>query len=193
MQKELKRKIIIGISGATGAIYGIHLLKLLKTRPEIETHLVVTKAAKLTIQYETNYTLEDVITLSDYYYNNADIGARIASGSFLNEGMIIAPASVKTSSEIASGITGTLISRAADVALKERRKLVIMFRETPLHLGHIKTIHNLTKMGAIIAPPLNAFYIKPQTIEDLINHSISRILDLFAIDNSLQNRWQGII
>jgi flavin prenyltransferase len=185
------KKLIVGISGASGAIYGIKLLKILK-KLGIETHLVITKSGKLSIEWETDYKLDDVIALADHYYNNNDIAARIASGSFLNDGMIIAPCTVKTMSEIATGCTQSLISRAADVALKDRRKVVLMFRETPLHLGHIKSMAAVTEIGAIVMPPVVTLYNKPKSIDDMIDHTISRVLDLYGIENDLSERWEGI-
>ena len=183
-------RIIIGISSASGCMYGIRLLQILKDTP-IETHVVLSKSAHITLSAETDYTLDDVRKLADYSYAPGDIAARIASGSFITEGMIIAPCSVRTMSSIATGNTDTLISRAADVVLKERRKLVLMVRETPLHLGHLRTMASLAEMGAIIAPPVPAFYTKPQTVMDLVNHSVSRVLDLFAIECGLVKRWDG--
>lgn len=184
------RKMIIGISGASGAIYGIRLLQTLKTLG-VESHLVVSAAAARTIQEETPYSLADVRDMADVHYPNKDIGAAIASGSFRTAGMIVAPCSVKTASEIASGMTSTLLSRAADVVLKERRRLVLMLRETPLHLGHLRTLTQLAEMGTIIAPPVPAFYARPQTLDDLVDHSVGRVLDLFDLDAGLAHRWTG--
>lgn len=185
-----KRKIIVGISGASGAIYGIKLLEVLR-QCNIESHLTITKSGKLSIELETDYKFDDVVKLADHYYNNNDIAAAISSGSFINEGMIIAPCTVKTLSEIATGCTQTLISRAADVALKDRRKLVLLFRETPLHLGHINSMKTITEMGAIVMPPMISFYSKPKTIDEIVFHTVGRVLDLFAIDNPLVTRWRG--
>ncbi len=185
------KRIIVGISGASGAVYGIRLLEVLRSL-KIETHLVVTKSGKLSIEYETNLKLDDVIALSDYYYNNSDIAARIASGSFISNGMIIAPCTVKTLSEIATGCISSLISRAADVALKERQRLVLLFRETPLHLGHIRSMQAVTEMGGIIMPPVTSFYNKPHTIDDMVDHTIGRLLDLYGLDTSLVKRWGGL-
>lgn len=186
-----KKKIIVGIAGASGAIYGIRLLEVLHSIG-VETHLVITKSGKLTIEHETDFKLDDVISLASHYYNNNDVSAAIASGSFINDGMIIAPCTVKTLSEIATGCTQSLISRAADVALKDRRRLVLLFRETPLHLGHIRSMQAVTEMGAIVMPPVTSFYSKPKTIDDLINQTIGRVLDLCDIDNKLVKRWSGI-
>jgi 4-hydroxy-3-polyprenylbenzoate decarboxylase len=185
-----KNKIIVGISGASGAIYGIRLLEVLRAA-NIETHLVITKSGKLTIEHETDFKLDDVISLASCYYNNNDISAAIASGSFINDGMIIAPCTVKTLSEIATGCTQSLISRAADVALKDKRRLVLLFRETPLHLGHIRSMQAVTEMGAIVMPPITSFYSKPKTVDDMVNHTIGRVLDLYDIDNNLVKRWNG--
>ncbi|MFT3919089.1 UbiX family flavin prenyltransferase [Cloacibacterium sp.] len=184
MQKD---KIIIGISGATGLQYGVKALHLLKSQ-NIETHLVMSKATELVRNYETDYTREEIFDLADYVYPIQDIGAAISSGSFKTKGMLIAPCSVKTMSEIATGITSSLLSRSADVILKERRRLVLMFRETPLHLGHIQTMERVTQMGAIIMPPVPAFYTKPVTLDDIVTHSVARALDLFDIDINI-TRW----
>lgn len=185
-----KRRMIVAISGASGAIYGIRLLETLRALA-IESHLVVSSAAVRTIQEETGMTLGSVRELADIAYPNQDIGASIASGSFRTEGMIIAPCSIKSASEISSGITSTLLARAADVVLKERRKLVVMLRETPLHLGHLRMITQLAEMGAIIAPPVPAFYMRPTSIDDIVNHSVGRALDLFGIETGLVRRWGG--
>ena len=190
-----KQRLIVGISGASGAIYGIKMLEALQSEDiakNVETHLVVSNAAKITLTAELNMKISDVQHLADYYHNITDIGASIASGSFKTMGMVIAPCSVNSMSEIATGITSNLLSRAADVVLKERRKLVLMVRETPLHTGHLRTMTKLSEMGAILAPPLPAFYTKPETIEQLVNHSVGRILDLFDIDSSLVSRWNGL-
>jgi len=184
-----KRRMIVAISGASGAIYGIRLLETLRALA-IESHLVVSQAAVRTIQEETGMTLASVRGLADISHSNQDIGAAIASGSFRTEGMIVAPCSIKSASEISSGITSTLLSRAADVVLKERRRLVLMLRETPLHLGHLRMITQLAEMGAIIAPPVPAFYMQPQTLDDIVNHSVGRVLDLFGIEAGLVRRWR---
>lgn len=185
------KKLIVGISGASGAIYGIRLLQILK-KFGIETHLVVTKSGKLSIEWETDYKLDDVIAMADHYHNNNDIAAPISSGSFLNDGMIIAPCTVKTMSEIATGCTQSLISRAADVALKDRRKVVLLFRETPLHLGHIRSMAAVTEMGGIIMPPVTSFYQKPKSIDEMVDHTLSRVLDLYGIDAQIAERWKGM-
>jgi 4-hydroxy-3-polyprenylbenzoate decarboxylase len=183
-------RIIIGITGASGMIYGIRLLELLQAVP-IETHLIVSKSAQLTRTYETNLSLAQLKALADVYHSWNDVGASIASGSFQTLGMIIAPCSMKTLAEITHGTSNNLIGRAADVALKERRKLVIMPRESPLHLGHLQNMVSLTQQGAIICPPMPAFYTKPETIDDLINYSVGRVLDLFDIDVGVVKRWEG--
>lgn len=183
-----KERIIIGISGATGIQYGIKALQLLKGT-NMETHLVMSKSAELVRTYETDFIREDIHSLADKVYMPQDIGASIASGSFKTKGMLIAPCSVKTMSEIATGVTSSLVSRAADVILKERRRLVLLFRETPLHLGHIQTMEKVTQMGAIVMPPVPAFYSQPQTIDDIIKFSVARALDLFDLDIDIP-RWE---
>lgn len=182
-----KEKIIIGISGATGLQYGVKALELLK-EAGVETHLVISKASEIVRNYETNYTRDFILDLADVVYPTQDIGAAIASGSFKTKGMLIAPCSVKTMSEIATGITSSLLSRSADVILKERRRLVLMFRETPLHLGHIQTMERVIQMRAIIMPPVPAFYANPITIDDIVTHSVAKALDLFDINIEIP-RW----
>lgn len=183
-------RLIIGISGASGIIYGIRLLQLLKETP-YETHLILTKSSHITLATETDYSLNDIKKLADVVYAPGDIAARVASGSFLTDGMIIAPCSVRTMSSIATGNTDTLISRSADVTLKERRKLVLMVRETPFHLGHLRTMTSLAEMGAIIAPPLPAFYTRPASVMELVDHSVGRVLDLLSIPHDMVKRWDG--
>jgi 4-hydroxy-3-polyprenylbenzoate decarboxylase len=185
------KKIIVGISGATGAIYGIRTLEILKADPEVETHLVLTDAGALTIREETEWKVKDVIALADHNHDLADIGAPISSGSFRNEGMIIAPCSIKSMSMISNSINANLLIRAADVTLKEKKRLVILVRETPLHMGHLKLMMNLAETGAVIHPPMPAFYHKPQTIDDIVNHTVGRALDQFGIDYHLFKRWAG--
>jgi len=186
------RRLIIGISGATGAIYGIRLLQVLQTAPDIETHLVMSKAAERTITYETDLTIPQVRAMADASYNITDIGATISSGSFQVEGMIIAPCSMKTLSATAHSLSIDLLGRAADVTLKERRPLVLVVREAPLHLGHLRLMVQAAEMGAIIVPPVPAFYNFPKTLDDIINHTVGRILDLFHIDVDMVKRWQGM-
>ena len=185
------KRIIVGISGASGAIYGIEMLKALKAA-SVETHLVISKTAHITIAHETQYTPAQVHALADHFYSSADLAARISSGSFKTMGMIVAPCSMKSLAEIATGTTTGLLSRAADVVLKERRKLVLLPRETPLHSIHLRNMLTLSDMGVIIAPPLPAFYSKPTTIEALISHTVGRVLDLFDIDHALVKRWDGV-
>ncbi len=186
------RRIIVGISGASGAIYGIRLLEVLNKMEDIEVHLVLSDPAIRTIVYETEYKdIEKVKALADYSYDIRDIGARISSGSFKTEGMIIAPCSVKTLSGIANSFNDNLLVRASDVVLKERRKLVLVFRETPLHLGHIKLMRRVMENGGIILPPVPSFYNKPKSIDDIINQTIGKVLDLFDIEHNLFCRWEG--
>ncbi len=185
------RKLIVGITGASGAIYGQRLLEACQDL-SIDTHLVISKAAEITILHETGNPASDLKKLATATYKSADIGAAIASGSFQNAGMVIAPCSVRTMSEIATGTTSSLLTRAADVALKERRKLVLMLRETPLHSGHLRNMANLSDMGAIIAPPVPAFYTHPKTIDEMVTHSVGRVLDLLQFENNLAERWEGL-
>lgn len=185
------QRLIVGISGASGAIYGIRLLEALKDSP-VETHLVISRAAAQTIAAETPFSLQDVKALAHVVHANQDVGASISSGSFQTSGMVVAPCSIKSLSEITTGITANLLSRAADVVLKERRRLVLLVRETPLHIGHLRSMTQASEMGAIIMPPVPAFYIAPRTVDDIVNHTVGRILDLFAIDSSLVKRWTGM-
>jgi flavin prenyltransferase len=187
------QRLVIGISGASGIIHGVRLLEIIRNLPienRPETHLVMSHAAEVTLAHETNFKVSDVHGRADVVHANKDIGASIASGSFKTMGMIIAPCSVKTMSEIASGVTDTLLSRAADVILKERRRLVCMVRETPLHSGHLRTMLALSDMGAIIAPPVPAFYAKPESLEDMIDHTLGRVLDLFDLESGTVRRWR---
>lgn len=184
-------RIIVGISGASGAIYGVRALELL-TGAGVETHLVVTRSAHLTLSQELGMSPSQIAKKASVVHNVQDIGASISSGSFRTLGMLIAPCSVRTMSEIASGVTSSLMSRAADVVLKERRKLVLMVRETPLHLGHLRTMTVLTEMGAIVMPPMPAFYSRPQSIDEMVNHSVGRALDLFDIETGAVKRWSGM-
>lgn len=184
------KRILVGISGASGAIYGIRLLELLKDS-EAEAHLIVSRAARMTLAYETDVTIEYLESLAAVTYPEQDVGAACSSGSFKTLGMIVAPCSIKTMAEIASGTTTNLVSRAADVCLKERRRLVLMLRETPLHLGHIRSMAAVTEAGAIVYPPVPAFYARPQSIEEMIDHTLGRVLDLFDIDLGTVRRWTG--
>lgn len=184
---ELKR-MIIGISGATGVIYGIELLKALR-QIGIETHLVVTRTGDITRAIETNLSAKELKLLADHHYHIDNLAAPISSGSYRTMGMIVAPCSMRTLGEIATNTTSNLLTRAADVILKERRRLVLMTRESPLHAGHLKSMLAVTEMGGIIAPPVPAFYANPQTVEDLVAHTVGRILDLFDIDTKSFPRW----
>jgi len=181
------QRLIVAISGASGAVYGIRALEMLRAA-DIESHLVVSKAAALSLEAETDLSLADVQGLADVVYKPGDIGAAIASGSFRTLGMLIAPCSVKTLGEITTGVTSSLVSRAADVCLKERRRLVLMVRESPLHLGHLRSMAAVTEMGAIVAPPMPAFYTKPRSLDDMVRQSVARTLALFDIDAPM-TRW----
>jgi len=184
-------RIIIGITGASGAIYGIRLLEVLR-RQEIETHLIITDSAKKTISVETDYLIEQVEAIADFVYDNHDLGAPLASGSFPTDGMIIAPCSIKSVSALAHSYNDNLLVRAADVTLKEKRKIVVVPRETPLHLGHLRLLAALAELGAVIVPPVPAFYHLPKSIDDLINHTVGKVLDQFGIKHQLFRRWNGI-
>ena len=184
-------RIIIGISGASGAVFGVEMLKALK-QAGIQTHLVVTKSAQITLAHETDVSLPQLHALADQVYSVADMSASIASGSFKTRGMIVAPCSMRSLAEIANGNTTTLLTRAADVVLKERRRLVLMVRETPLHSVHLRNMLTLSDMGAIISPPVPAFYSKPESIADIVAHSVGRVLDLFEIEHALVKRWHGV-
>lgn len=185
------QRLVVGISGASGVTYGVRVLDALRELG-VESHLVVTRAALLTLSQETDLTPDDLTGRADVVHKLADVGATIASGSFRTLGMIVAPCSVRTMSEIATGVTSNLLTRAADVVLKERRPLVLMVRETPFHLGHLRTMTALTDMGAIIAPPLPAFYARPSSIEDIVDQSVGRALDLFGLGWSAVRRWDGL-
>ena len=184
-----KRRLIIGVSGATGAIYGVRMLQILSKIEDLETHLVLSKAGKMTIQVETPYSVKDVEAMADVVHDVNNVGASISSGSFRTEGMVIAPCSMKSMGAIAHSLGGDLLVRAADVVLKERKKLVLAVRETPLHLGHLEAMASLARMGAVIFPPVPAFYHRPKTLDDVINQTVTRILDQFDIDVSLFHRW----
>jgi 4-hydroxy-3-polyprenylbenzoate decarboxylase len=186
------KKLIIGISGASGAIYGVRLLELLAKRDEVETHLVLSEGARATIVAETKFKPGQVEDLADVVHNNKNLGASIASGSFKTDGMIIAPCSMKTLSGVAHSNAENLLVRAADVVLKEGRRLVLMPREVPLHVGHCKLLYEAALIGAIIAPPMPSFYDKPQSVDDIINQSVGRVLDLFDIEAGIVNRWHGM-
>jgi 4-hydroxy-3-polyprenylbenzoate decarboxylase len=182
------RRLVVGISGASGVLYGARLLQVLRNT-DIETHVVMTKAAEVTFAHETSMKIAEVKALADVCHRIDDMAAPISSGSFRTMGMIVAPCSVRSMSEIASGCTTTLLTRSADVALKERRRLVLMVRETPLHTGHLRTMTALSEMGAIIAPPVPAFYNRPESLADVIDHSVGRVLDLFGIEVGVVTRW----
>ena len=186
----MKRKVV-GMSGSSGVIYGIRMLEVLAQNPMVETHLILSKAAKMNIGIETEWSVTDVETLADEVHNNKNIGASIASGSFKTAGMIVVPCSMKTLSGIANSYAENLIIRAADVMLKERRQLVIVPRESPLHTGHCELMLKASQLGAIICPPAPAFYTEPKTVDDIINHSVARVLDLFDIESDSLKRWQG--
>ena len=184
-------KIIVGITGASGAIYGLRLLERLRMRQSAEIHLIVTRSGEKTLYLETGKTAADVKKLSDFSYAVEDISCRLASGSYPTDGMVISPCSIHTMSAIANGISSNLLVRAADVALKEKRKLILLVRESPLHLGHLRNMTALSEMGAIIAPPIPGFYHHPQTVMDIVDHSIDRVLDLIGVPDAQVNRWEG--
>lgn len=183
-------KLVVGISGATGAIYGIRTLQTLKVC-QVETHLVLTDSAKRTIEMETTFAVKDVEKMADYVHDNRDIGASIASGSFKTDGMLIAPCAIKSLSALANSYNDSLLVRAADVMLKEKRKLVVIPRETPLHTGHLKLMLAVAEMGAVLLPPMPAYYHMPKTIDDIINQTVGKALDQFNVEHDLFNRWQG--
>ena len=184
-------RLIVGISGASGVIYGIRMLEVLKEHAEVETHLIISNGGKLNIAIETDWDVKEVEALADEVHSDQNLAATIASGSFNTGGMVVVPCSMKTLSGVVNSYADTLIVRAADVVLKENRPLVLMPRETPLHTGHTRLMHEASLMGVSIVPPMPAFYNKPQTIDDIINHTIGRVLDLFGIDNSIVKRWAG--
>lgn len=188
MEHVTERRLIVGISGASGAVFGVRLLELLRDQ-DVETHLVMSKSAEVTLACETDLKVADVQALADVCYPASDIGAAISSGSFKTMGMVVAPCSVRSLAEIATGVTSSLLTRAADVVLKERRRLVLMVRETPFHTGHLRNMVQLSEMGAVIAPPVPAFYILPQSLEEVVDHSLGRVLDLFDIDTGKMRRW----
>src|SRR3954465_11001813 len=187
--ESTRPRLVVGISGASGAIYGARLLEMLHTLP-VETHLVMTRSAELTLALETELKAADLRARADAVHGIGDLAAPISSGSFRTLGMIVAPCSIRSMAEIATGTTTTLLTRAADVTLKERRRLVLMVRETPLHLGHLRTMVALSEMGAVIAPPVPAFYAKPRNLDEMIDHTLGRVLDLFGIDAGTVRRWR---
>ncbi len=188
------KRLIVGISGASGAIYGVRLLQVLRDVADVETHLVMSQAARQTLSLETDYSLRDVQALADVVHDARDIAASISSGSFKTAGMVILPCSIKTLSGIVNSYTDTLVTRAADVVLKERRPLVLCVRETPLHLGHLRLMTQAAELGAVIMPPVPAFYHRPQSLDDVINQTVNRVLDQFDIElpDDLFTRWQGV-
>ena len=184
-------RLIIGVSGASGSIYGYRLLQKLRQKEGVETHLILTRSAERTAFLESGRTAEEFKALADYTYPLEDIGSRLASGSFLTAGMVVAPCSIHSMSAIAAGLSSNLLIRAADVCLKERRKLILMVRETPLHLGHLRSMVSLTEMGAIIMPPVPGFYQQPKTVLDIVDHSVDRVLDLLNLPSPTASRWDG--
>jgi 4-hydroxy-3-polyprenylbenzoate decarboxylase len=187
--RDSRPRLIVGISGASGTVYGIRLLEALRDL-DFETHLVMTRSARLAMSYETSLKPADVEALAAVAHRNEDLAASISSGSFRTLGMVVAPCSIRSLSEISTGVTSSLLTRAADVVLKERRRLVLMVRETPLHLGHLRSMTQVTEIGAIVMPPVPALYNRPQSVDDIVSHSVGRVLDLFGIDNPLVRRWR---
>ncbi len=183
--------LVIGITGASGAAYGIRLLQELRSR-NVETHLIISEAGETVIKHETDWRIEDVRSLASFSYANSDMGARLASSAFHRDGMIVAPCTVKTMSALAYSFADNLLVRAGDVTLKERKRLLLVVRETPLHLGHIKTMERLTEMGAVIMPPVPAFYHRPQTVGDIVDYTVGKMLDVFGIEHDLYKEWPGI-
>ena len=186
------RRIVVAITGATGAVYGVRLLERLRAIPGVETHLVISDAATLTLHQEVGLQRRDVETLAHVVHKNREIGAPIASGSFQSDGMVIAPCSMKTLAAVAHGLSDNLIARAADVILKERRRLVLMVRETPFNLAHLRNMTAVTEMGGIVFPPLPSFYNKPGSIAEMVDHTLARVIDLLGIENDLAPRWAGM-
>jgi len=187
-----QKRLILGVSGSSGAIYGARLLEVLSGLQEIETHAILTRGARATIAYETSYDPDAVERMADFAYPDTAVGAAIASGTFLAEGMVVAPCSMKTLSAIACSYADTLLVRAADVCLKERRRLVLVVRETPLHLGHLRLMTRVTEAGAVVLPPVPGFYARPKSISELVDHTTTKILDQFGIDAGLIERWSGL-
>ena len=185
------KRVVVGITGASGSIYGIRLLEILRTYAEVELHLVLSRSGKRTLVSETDWSVADVENLAHHHYDNADIGATLASGSYRTAGMVIAPCSIKTAAAVATCYADTLISRAADVTLKEGRPLIMLIRETPLHVGHLKMMLALAEMGAVVLPPMPAFYNRPKELDDIVNHTIARVLDRLDLPQHLVGEWQG--
>jgi 4-hydroxy-3-polyprenylbenzoate decarboxylase len=192
MPDSRPRRLVIAITGATGAVYGVRLLQHLAAMPGVETHLVISDAANLTLHQEVGMQRRDVEALADVVHRNRDVGASIASGSFQSDGMVVAPCSMKTLAAVALGLSDNLIARAADVVLKERRRLVLMVRETPFNLAHLRNMTAVTEMGGIIFPPLPSFYHRPASIEEMVDHTVARVIDLFGVDHTLAPRWAGM-
>jgi 4-hydroxy-3-polyprenylbenzoate decarboxylase len=190
MNSSTPRRLIVGISGASGFVYGARLLALLRGL-DVETHLIVSKSAQVTMAYETDLKLQEVVALADRHHRCDDLAACISSGSYRTLGMVVAPCSMKTLAEIATGASSTLLTRAADVVLKERKRLVLMVRETPLTLAHLRNMVAATEMGAIVAPPVPAFYARPTTLDEMIDHTLGRVLDMFDLDAGTVTRWSG--
>lgn len=191
-QAPRRKRLIIAITGATGVIYGVRLLQVLRDHVEVETHLLISEAGMLNLHQELDMKRKDVEALADVVHNVRDVGASIASGSFQSDGMIVAPCSMKTLAAVAHGLSDNLITRAADVVLKERRRLVLMVRETPFNLAHLRNMTAVTEMGGIIFPPLPGFYHRPASIAEMVDHTVGRVLDLFEIQHALTPRWQGL-
>jgi 4-hydroxy-3-polyprenylbenzoate decarboxylase len=185
------KRLVVGISGASGAVYGIRFLELLRARSDVETHLIVSDPAKRTIVEETDWAVKDVEAMAARRYDNKDIGATLASGSFKTDGMVIVPCSIKAAASVAHCLADNLLTRAADVTLKEGRPLILVVRETPLHLGHLRVLTALAEMGAVILPPMPAFYHRPKQIEDLVDHTLARVLDRLGLPQDLMPEWQG--
>ncbi len=188
----MKKRIVVGLSGSSGAVYGVRLLEVLSKHQDVETHLIISKGARATIAYETECDPDSVAEMADVVYQDADMAAAIASGTFLVEGMVVAPCSIKTLSSIANSFNANLISRAADVCLKERRKVVLVVRETPLHMGHLRLMLRATESGAVILPPVPGFYTRPASVRDIVDHTVTKVLDQFGIDAGLIERWSGL-
>jgi 4-hydroxy-3-polyprenylbenzoate decarboxylase len=184
--------LVVGVTGASGVIYGIRLLEVLSDISGVETHLIISQAGEINIECETEWKVKDVKALANFTYDINDVGGALASGTFKRDGMIVAPCTVKTMSSLANSYNENLLVRAGDVTLKERKKLVLLVRETPLHIGHIRNMERLTEMGAIIMPPVPAFYHRPETIQDIIDHTIGKVLDVFDIEHKLFKRWTGL-
>jgi 4-hydroxy-3-polyprenylbenzoate decarboxylase len=184
-------RLVVGITGASGSIYGIRLLEVLRTTTDIELHLVISAAGRRTLVEETDYRVSDVEALAHHRYDVKDIGATLASGSFRTGGMVIAPCSIKTAAAVAACYADTLVARAADVTLKEGRPLILLVRETPLHLGHLRVLTSLAEMGAVVLPPMPAFYNRPKELDDIVNHTVARVLDRLQLPQTLVGEWQG--